>query len=137
MKTNVPQGIADLTGGEYIVFENTQNLNQALSRLSNYAHNRYQLSFQVSKPSPGLHRLEIGLRAPIGAKVFARAGYWPDIVSSALNGSIPAGSATTGGSPLCTGSGACNRDTQVRDDSGRAKATKEQKSAADRPPHQQ
>jgi hypothetical protein len=131
MKANVPQGLADLTGGEYIVFENTHSLDEALSRLSNHAHNRYQLSFQVSQPAPGFHRLEVGLRAPIAAMVFARAGYWPDTVASPSAGSVPAGPATTG-SPVCAGSGACNRDIRASENSRPSdKAATEEKPGAD------
>jgi hypothetical protein len=77
MKTNIPQGIADLTGGEYIVFGNAHGFDSALGGLANHAQNRYQLSFQASNPAPGPHKLEVYLARGIGARVVARTGYWP------------------------------------------------------------
>jgi hypothetical protein len=74
MKINVPQGVADLTGGEYIVFSNTHNFEDALQTLGNHAHNRYQLSFQVKEPTPGLHKLDVYV-AKRDASVAARKGY--------------------------------------------------------------
>jgi VWFA-related protein len=78
MKTNIPQGIADLTGGEYIVFSNAHSFDTALGSLANHAQNRYQLSFQVTNPAPGPHKIEVLLSRDIGARVAARTSYWPN-----------------------------------------------------------
>jgi VWFA-related protein len=83
MESNVPQTIANLTGGEYVLFHNDKGLDDALGNLANHAHNRYQLSFRVKNPEPGPHRLEVFLRDGGGAKIFARAGYWPMTNSTA------------------------------------------------------
>lgn len=76
MHTNVPQAVANLTGGEYILFHNPRGLDEALGMLANHAHNRYQLSFQVKNPTPGPHTIQVSLRDASGALVWARAGYW-------------------------------------------------------------
>jgi hypothetical protein len=83
MHTNVPQAIANLTGGEYVLFHNSQGLDQALGMLANHAHNRYQLSFQVKAPAPGPHRIQVSLRDESAALVWARAGYWPMVNAAA------------------------------------------------------
>jgi VWFA-related protein len=83
MHTNVPQAVANLTGGEYVLFHNSQGLDQALGMLANHAHNRYQLSFQVKDPAPGPHRIQVSLRDESGALIWARAGYWPTVNATA------------------------------------------------------
>ncbi len=83
MHTNVPQAVANLTGGEYVLFHNSQGLDQALGMLANHAHNRYQLSFQVKNPSPGPHTIQVSLRDGSGALIWARAGYWPTVNATA------------------------------------------------------
>jgi VWFA-related protein len=77
MNSNVPQSIANLTGGEYVLFHNEKGLDEALGKLANHAHNRYQLSFTAKNPQPGPHRIEVLLREGGGAQISARAGYWP------------------------------------------------------------
>jgi hypothetical protein len=77
MKRNIPQGIADLAGGEYIVFDNAHSFDGALGSLANHAQNRYQLSFQAYNPAPGPHKLEVFLSRGMGARVVARTSYWP------------------------------------------------------------
>ncbi len=83
MHTNVPQAVANLTGGEYVLFHNSQGLDQALGMLANHAHNRYQLSFQVKDPTPGPHTIQVSLRDGSGALIWARAGYWPALNTTA------------------------------------------------------
>ncbi len=77
MESNVPQAVANLTGGEYVLFNNEKGLDQALGILANHAHNRYQLSFKTKNPAPGPHRIEVFLREGGAAQLSARAGYWP------------------------------------------------------------
>ncbi len=76
MDANVPQAIANLTGGEYVLFNSEKNLDEALGLLANHVHNRYQLSFRVKNPAPGPHRLEVFLREGGDVRISARAGYW-------------------------------------------------------------
>jgi len=72
---NVPQLIANLTGGEYVLFHNRNGLDDALGLLANHANNRYQLSFTVKNPTPGPHKLEVFVRSGEGLQISARAGY--------------------------------------------------------------
>lgn len=74
-ESNVPQLIANLTGGEYVLFKNRNGLDNALGLLANHAHNRYQLSFVVKNPAPGPHKLEVFLRSGGDVNISARAGY--------------------------------------------------------------
>ena len=83
MHTNVPQAVANLTGGEYVLFHNSEGLDQALGMLANHAHNRYQLSFQVKDPAPGPHTIQVSLRDASAALIWARAGYWPTVNATA------------------------------------------------------
>jgi hypothetical protein len=76
MQTNTPQAIANLTGGEYVLFDNPKGLDEALGLLANHAHNRYQLSFRPKKPVPGPHKIDVYVRNAGGASISARAGYW-------------------------------------------------------------
>lgn len=82
METNVPQAVANLTGGEYVLFNNEKNLDEALGLLANHAHNRYQLSFTVKKPTPGPHKIEVLLREGGNVNISARAGYWAAATSA-------------------------------------------------------
>ena len=92
MKTNIPEAVAGLTGGEYIVFSNAHSFDVALGSLGNHAQNRYQLSFQAVNPAPGPHKLEVLLSQRIGARVVARTSYWPnpEIAPSARQHGDPA-----------------------------------------------
>lgn len=80
--SNIPQTIADLTGGEYVLFKSRKGLDDALGLLANHADNRYQLSFKVKDPTPGLHRLEVLVRHGGGVEISARAGYWATATSA-------------------------------------------------------
>jgi VWFA-related protein len=90
MESNVPQAISNLTGGEYVLFHNEKGLDEALGRLANHAHNRYELSFRVKNPAPGPHRLEVFLREGGGAQIWARAGYWPTTTPTSNSAQSPA-----------------------------------------------
>jgi VWFA-related protein len=75
-QADIPQTIANLTGGEYVLFSDSRGLDDALGLLANHAHNRYQLSYRVASSQPGLHRISVGLREPLGVYVAARTSYW-------------------------------------------------------------
>jgi hypothetical protein len=77
MKANVPQAIADLTGGEYIIFDSPNSFDSALGMLGNHAHGRYHLSFRPNKATPGAHKIDVSLAEPLtGVFVASRRGYW-------------------------------------------------------------
>jgi hypothetical protein len=75
-QNDIPQTIANLTGGEYVLFSDRRGLDDALGLLANHAHNRYQLSYQVLSREPGMHRISVHMREPMGVSVAARTSYW-------------------------------------------------------------
>jgi VWFA-related protein len=78
LQRNVPETVAQLTGGEYFHFEDARGLVRALVTISNHVPNRYMLSFQPQSPHPGFHSIELRLRDYPRLKVTARSSYWAD-----------------------------------------------------------
>jgi VWFA-related protein len=78
MKRNVPESVAQLTGGEYFSFKDAKSLARNLATISNDVPNRYVLSFQPNAPHPGLHSLSLSLRTRPELVVKARSAYWVD-----------------------------------------------------------
>ena len=78
LQRNVPETVAQLTGGEYFHFEDARGLVRALVTISNHVPNRYMLSFQPQSPHPGFHSIELRLRDYPGLRVTARSSYWAD-----------------------------------------------------------
>jgi VWFA-related protein len=78
MHRNVPQTVAQLTGGEYFKFENTRSLERGLITISNHVPNRYALSFSPPADSPGLHAIDVRLKGRTGLHLDARKSYWAD-----------------------------------------------------------
>jgi len=78
LQRNVPETVAQLTGGEFFHFEDTRGLVRALVTISNHVPNRYMLSFQPLSPHPGFHSIELRLRDYPGLRVTARSSYWAD-----------------------------------------------------------
>jgi VWFA-related protein len=78
LRRNIPESVAQLTGGEYFAFSNTRNLESSLLTISNHVPNRYVLSFQPPSPHPGLHAIELRLREYPNLVVTARRSYWAD-----------------------------------------------------------
>ncbi|MGA2167285.1 MAG: VWA domain-containing protein [Terracidiphilus sp.] len=78
LQRNVPETVAQLTGGEYFKFENSRSLVRSLLTISNHMPNRYVLSFQPQSPHPGFHSVELRLKDRPGLRVTARSGYWAD-----------------------------------------------------------
>lgn len=78
LKQNVPETVAELTGGEYFKFEKGKQLVQDLLTISNHVPNRYVLSFVPAAPHAGFHAVELKLKDPKGLRVTARSGYWVD-----------------------------------------------------------
>ena len=77
LRKNAAATIPQMTGGEYLRFNNGKGLDGKVGMLANQVHNRYMLSFQPENPTPGLHLLRVRLRnLDIGASVIARASYW-------------------------------------------------------------
>ena len=75
---NVPETVANVTGGEYFGFENGRSLVRDLVTISNHVPNRYGLSFQPQSPHAGFHAVELRLKDHPDLRVTARNGYWVD-----------------------------------------------------------
>ena len=78
LKRNVPETVANLTGGEYFKLTNSKNLEHDLATISNHIPNRYILSFQPQSPHTGLHALDLRLKNYPDLRITARSGYWAD-----------------------------------------------------------
>jgi hypothetical protein len=76
LKRNVPESVAQLTGGEYFPFKDSKSLAQHLITISNDVPNYYFLSFRPQSLHPGLHALELKVKNKPEYKVRARKGYW-------------------------------------------------------------
>ena len=85
MLRNVPQSVANLTGGEYFKFNDAKSLNKALETLINHMPNRYLLSFQPSHPHPGLHTLTLRIPAYENVTINARRNYWAEPATTTDN----------------------------------------------------
>jgi VWFA-related protein len=78
LKRNVPESVAQLTGGEYFAFKDATTLRRHLITISNDVPNYYVLSFRPQSPQPGLHGLELSLKNRPELQLRARKAYWVD-----------------------------------------------------------
>jgi VWFA-related protein len=85
LQRNVPESVAQLTGGEYFAFKDATTLSRHLITISNDAPNYYVLSFHPHSPVPGLHALNLKLKDRPGFQLSARNSYWVDAVGVASN----------------------------------------------------
>jgi hypothetical protein len=76
MRKNTAKAIAAQSGGEYEMFDSSKGFEARLNDFSNHLHSRYLLSFQPSRPRPGLHQLTVRLKQPGTSTVLARTSYW-------------------------------------------------------------
>ena len=83
MQRNVPESVAQLTGGEYFAFKDATTLSRHLITISNDAPNYYVLSFHPQSPLPGLHALNLRLKDRPELQLSARNSYWVDAVNTA------------------------------------------------------
>ena len=77
LRTNIPESVATLTGGEFFKLGDRRSLERSLMTISNHIPNRYVLSFQPQSPHPGLHAIELRLKDYPGLTVTARNSYSP------------------------------------------------------------
>jgi VWFA-related protein len=77
LRTNIPESVATLTGGEFFKLGDRRSLERSLMTISNHIPNRYVLSFQPQSPHPGLHAIELHLKDYPGLTVTARNSYSP------------------------------------------------------------
>jgi VWFA-related protein len=82
LKRNVPESVAQLTGGEYFAFTNAATLKRSLLTVSNDVPNYYWLSFRPESPSAGLHTLGLTLKERPEFQLRARSTYWLDAEAS-------------------------------------------------------
>ncbi len=82
LKRNVPESVAQLTGGEYFAFTNAAALKRSLLTVSNDVPNCYLLSFRPESPSAGLHTLQLTLKGRAELQLKARTTYWLDAEAS-------------------------------------------------------
>jgi VWFA-related protein len=75
---NVPQSVAELTGGEYFKFTDARSLDREVVELSHHLPNRYVLSFHPVAPHAGFHAVGLKLRDRPELVVTGRNGYWAD-----------------------------------------------------------
>ena len=78
LKTNVPETVAHMTGGEYFKLSKPNELESYLSVIANHVPNRYVLSFYPQNPHPGLHTLKLQTPNYAGLEITARTTYWID-----------------------------------------------------------
>jgi VWFA-related protein len=76
MRKNTAKEIAAQSGGEYQMFDSGKGFDSRMNDFSNHLHSRYLLSFQPSRPRPGLHQLTVKLKQPGTTTVLARSSYW-------------------------------------------------------------
>lgn len=76
LRQNVPEAVAQITGGEYFRFSSLKDMERDLATISNHVPNRYVLSFQPQSPSPGVHAIELRLRDRPDLLLKARSSYW-------------------------------------------------------------
>jgi VWFA-related protein len=76
LQKNVPETVADLTGGEYFQFKNAKTLERDLQTISNHVPNRYMLTFHPQSPHTGLHAVDLRLDRYPHLDVAARSSYW-------------------------------------------------------------
>jgi len=82
LRRNVPETVADLTGGEYFPFKDTHSIERDLMTISNHVPNRYMLSFHPQSPHPGMHTISLRLPAYPNLDVNARTSYWAEAPKS-------------------------------------------------------
>jgi VWFA-related protein len=84
LRRNIPETVANLTGGEYFKLTDSKSLERSLESISNHIPNRYVLSFQPQAPHPGLHVIGLQLRNYSTLSVTARSSYWADPEATSL-----------------------------------------------------
>ena len=76
-RKNVPSAITSMTGGEYQLFATKKKFDVRMNDFTNHLHSRYLLSISPRSPKPGLHQLQVRLRAGTDT-VLARTSYWAE-----------------------------------------------------------
>jgi VWFA-related protein len=83
LRHNVPETVAELTGGEYFHFKDAKTMERDMQTISNHVPNRYMLSFHPASPHPGLHAVDLRLNNYPNLDLAARNSYWVETDPSA------------------------------------------------------
>jgi VWFA-related protein len=75
MRKNIPNAIAQMTGGEYELFATRKKFETRMIDFTNHLHSRYLLSFVPNTPHPGLHQVRVRLKDGKNTLVLARTSY--------------------------------------------------------------
>jgi VWFA-related protein len=75
-KENVLQTVAQVSGGEYMLFHDQKTLEQEFAEVNNHFFNQYLLSFTPKKLSLGQHSIRVVVASRGDVVVTARTGYW-------------------------------------------------------------
>lgn len=78
MRKNIPKTVAELTGGEYEMFETRKKFDVRMNDFTNHLHSRYMLSIAPKNPHPGLHQIRVRLKDARNKTVLARSSYWAE-----------------------------------------------------------
>lgn len=89
LRRNIPETVAQLTGGEYFKLTDAKSLERSLEAISNHIPNRYVLTFQPHSPQPGFHTLILTAPDYAGFHITARNGYWATPDATQTNSSAP------------------------------------------------
>jgi VWFA-related protein len=76
MQKNLSAEVAHLSGGESSSFDNRNELDEALGRVTSHIRNSYILSFSPTSTEPGLHTIKVQLAHHPEMIVSARSNYW-------------------------------------------------------------
>jgi hypothetical protein len=83
LERNVPESVAQMTGGEYFAFKDATTLQRHLVTISNDVPNYYVVSFHPLSSEPGIHALELRLKDRPELQSRARTSYWVDAEAAA------------------------------------------------------
>jgi VWFA-related protein len=76
MQSNAAEGVAALSGGTYMPFDDRKDLELQMTAFANDLSNRYILSFQPTSTTEGLHSLQVTLPEHPELHATARSAYW-------------------------------------------------------------
>jgi VWFA-related protein len=76
LRYNVPESVAQLTGGEYFRFTDARSLERGVLAISHHLPNRYVLSYHPTAPHAGFHTIGLRMNDYPDLVVQARTGYW-------------------------------------------------------------
>jgi VWFA-related protein len=76
MREDTSATVAQLSGGESLLFSSKAGLEEQLAVLANHFANTYSLSFRPTSKTPGFHSLQLRIAGHPDFQISARASYW-------------------------------------------------------------